>query len=113
MSRVLWASSSRRCFRPKSARGSPSRRIGPAFARSSSAALDFILEILGKNLEPVYGFRSLLQFKAKFRPTYTPVYLSMPDVGSLATVGLAIGHAYLPDMTVADTARLVKALRDK
>ena len=80
---------------------------------SSSAALDFILETLGKNLEPVYGFRSLLQFKAKFRPTYTPVYLSMPDVGSLATVGLAIGHAYLPDMTVSDTARLVKALRDK
>lgn len=80
---------------------------------SSSAALDFILELLGRTLEPVYGFRSLLRFKAKFRPTYDPVYLTIPDVSSLATVGLAIGHAYLPNMSARDMAHMVSAIRGK
>ncbi len=80
---------------------------------SSSAALDFILELLGKGLEPVYGFRSLLRFKAKFKPTYVPVFLTLPDASSLPTVGLAIGHAYLPNMSVKDTAALAKAMRGK
>ncbi|WP_099333106.1 rhomboid family intramembrane serine protease [Actinomyces minihominis] len=88
-------------------RGAPE---GEDVEGSSSAALDFILEILGKGLEPVYGFRSLLQFKAKFKPAYEPVYLCLPDVGSLATVGLAIGHAYVPHMSIGETARLAKTI---
>lgn len=80
---------------------------------SSSGALDFILELLGKTLEPVYGFRSLLRFKAKFRPTYDPVFLTIPDVSSLATVGLAIAHAYVPNMSARDMAHMVSAIRGK
>lgn len=78
---------------------------------SSIAALDVILEILGKGLEPVYGFRSLLRFKAKFRPRYEPVYLVIPDVATLPTVGLAVGRAYLPAMSAKDVGTLVKAVR--
>lgn len=80
-------------------------------SRSSTAALDLTLEVLGKSLEPVYGFRSLLRFKAKFQPQYEPVYLAVPDVSSLAAAGLAIGHAYIPHMSGRDMARLAKAMR--
>lgn len=95
------------------AKAQPQGDVGAEEEGSSSAALDFILELLGKTLEPVYGFRSLLRFKAKFRPTYDPVFLTIPDVSSLATVGLAIGHAYLPNMSARDMAHMVSAIRGK
>ncbi len=77
---------------------------------SSAAALDTLLDFLGRTLEPVYGFRSLLKFKAKFQPEYVPVYLVVPTVGSLPMVGLAISHAYLPNMSFTDTVHLGQAL---
>ncbi len=84
---------------------------GEGEAGSSAAYLDYILEILGKGLEPVYGFRSLLKFKSKFQPRYEPVFLTIPDLATLPQVGLAIGHAYLPNMTARDMVNLVGALR--
>lgn len=80
---------------------------------SSAAALDGLLDFLGRTLEPVYGFRSLLQFKSKFQPEYVPVYLVVPTIGSLPTVGLAIAHAYLPEMSLADTIHMGQALLKK
>ncbi|MFH5878709.1 bifunctional lysylphosphatidylglycerol flippase/synthetase MprF [Arthrobacter sp. NA-172] len=58
--------------------------------------LDRLLDWLGATLEPVYGFRSLLAFKAKFRPRYEPLYMLYPDAASLPAVGTAVARAYLP-----------------
>ncbi len=70
--------------------------------------VDNVLCVVGGLLEPVYGFRSLLRFKAKFRPRYEPVYLSVPTLGSLPVVGIAISSAYLPEMSPVETAELAR-----
>ena len=44
----------------------------------ANGGLDRMLDWLGAALEPVYGFRSLLAFKAKFKPDYEPMYLLYP-----------------------------------
>ena len=70
--------------------------------------LDRLLDLLGEQLEPYYGFRSLHQFKAKFKPTYAPMFLVYPDEAALPRVGVAIGRAYLPDAGLAELAALVR-----
>jgi phosphatidylglycerol lysyltransferase len=75
------------------------------------AALQRLLDVLGRTLEPVYGFGSLLAFKAKFQPEYRPLYLCYPDPAALPAIGLAIGRAYLPDLTARQSARLLARLR--
>jgi phosphatidylglycerol lysyltransferase len=70
-----------------------------------------LLEVVGRALEPVYGFRSLLAFKAKFQPEYRPLYLAYPDPVALPAIGLAIARAYLPDLTARQSARLLGRLR--
>lgn len=64
------------------------------------------LEWLGKILEPVYGFRSLLAFKSKFQPRYEQIFLTIPALSNLPAVGLAIGHAYLPSVKLRESMRL-------
>jgi lysylphosphatidylglycerol synthetase-like protein (DUF2156 family) len=73
--------------------------------------LQRVLDVVGSALEPVYGFRSLLAFKAKFQPEYAPLYLAYPDPVALPAIGLAIGRAYLPELTARQSARLVGRLR--
>jgi len=73
--------------------------------------LQRVLDLAGRTLEPVYGFRSLLAFKAKFQPRYEPLYLTYPDPVALPAIGLAIGRAYLPDLTTRQYARLFSRLR--
>lgn len=77
-----------------------------ADAGASSRVLDELLDRLGALLEPVYGFRSLLFFKATFQPIYHPMYLTVPDVADLPVVATALGRAYLPDMTVGQGVHL-------
>lgn len=110
-SAALWAKESG--YEVLSLSGAPLARAAGATEEegSSVAALDQVLEIVGKSLEPVYGFRSLLHFKAKFNPQYVPVYLVVPSVTEVATVGVAIGRAYLPNLTVRSTLRLGQSLR--
>ena len=87
---------------------------GDASAQGSSARyLDVVLEMLGAALEPAYGFRSLLAFKNKFRPTHAPMYLTVPDVTALPAVGLAIGHAYLPTLSFMDATHVLDSFRKK
>lgn len=62
-------------------------------------ALQRVLDRLGEVLEPAYGFRSLLAFKAKFQPEYRPLYLAFPDPLALPAVAAAVLRAYLPDLT--------------
>jgi lysylphosphatidylglycerol synthetase-like protein (DUF2156 family) len=65
----------------------------------------------GRILEPVYGFRSLLLFKAKFQPTYRPLFLTYPDPTALPAIGNAVGRAYLPTITLRQAARMITAYR--
>jgi phosphatidylglycerol lysyltransferase len=69
-----------------------------------------LLDRLGTTLEPVYGFRSLLAFKAKFQPEYRPLLLAYPDPAALPTIGNAVARAYLPSLTPAQGVRLVRHL---
>ena len=75
------------------------------------APLDRVLAMVGRSLEPVYGFRSLLQFKQKFQPRLEPLYLAYPDALSLPAIAIAISRCYLPDLDLRETATLVRSLR--
>jgi len=72
--------------------------------------LQRLLDAAGRRLEPVYGFRSLLAFKAKFQPEYRPLYLAYPETAALPAIGNAIGRAYLPDLNAPTAARMARAL---
>ena len=64
-------------------------------------------------LEPVYGFASLLRFKRKFQPEAQPIYLCYPDGLQLANIGIAVLHAYLPELSLRDIVHLVQSLGAK
>ncbi|WP_051966390.1 rhomboid family intramembrane serine protease [Kitasatospora mediocidica] len=72
--------------------------------------LQRLLDWMGRTLEPVYGFRSLLAFKAKFQPEYRPLYMVYPDPAALASITRAIGKAYLPHLTPGQGVRLMRRL---
>ncbi len=74
------------------------------------AGVQRLLEVIGATMEPVYGFRSLLKFKAKFAPEYRPMYLCYPEAAVLPRIGLAISRAYLPNMTVRQVVRMMGRL---
>ena len=75
-----------------------------------AAVMDTVLELLGRTLEPVYGFRSLLAFKAKFQPDYVPMYMTFADPAALPSIGNAVGRAYLPEVSVGQGLRLVRTM---
>lgn len=68
------------------------------------------LDGLGRALEPVYGFRSLLAFKAKFQPEYRPLFLAYPDPTALPAVATALTRAYLPALSAGQITQLVRHL---
>jgi phosphatidylglycerol lysyltransferase len=74
-------------------------------------ALQRILDMIANTMEPVYGFQSLLHFKAKFQPLYQPLYLTYPDPAALGSIATAIGRAYLPHLTSRQALRLLTKLR--
>lgn len=90
--------------RPASATGCP--RVRPRGAD----ALERLLDLLGTRLEPLYGFRSLLRFKAKFGPDYQPLYLLYADAAALPAIGRAVAKAYLPDASLGLLLGLVNRL---
>ncbi|WP_309620916.1 DUF2156 domain-containing protein [Salinibacterium sp.] len=73
--------------------------------------VDRILAALGKVLEPVYGFQSLLNFKQKFQPQLAPLYMAYPDAVSLPAIAIAISRCYLPDLGLRESASLLRTLR--
>lgn len=87
--------------------GAPLARVEP---EGESAALQRLLDWAGGTLEPVYGFRSLLNFKAKFQPQYRPMYMTYPDAAALPAITRAIGKAYLPHMSASQAVRLMRKL---
>ena len=74
--------------------------------QGSEGALDRVLDTASRALEPTYGFRSLLGFKAKFDPTFRPVHLVYASGLDLPRISLAIGRAYLPELTVGQLGHL-------
>ncbi|WP_147263130.1 bifunctional lysylphosphatidylglycerol flippase/synthetase MprF [Geodermatophilus sp. TF02-6] len=73
-------------------------------------AVTRLLELAGRTMEPVYGFRSLLAFKAKFQPRYRPLWLVYPGTADLPRIARAVSRAYLPHVTPVQAARLAVAL---
>lgn len=78
-----------------------------------SRLLDRLLDVLGKTLEPVYGFRSLLAFKSKFQPRYESMHMTYADPAALPSIGNAVGRAYLPDVSLGQGFRLVRTMIER
>lgn len=82
----------------------------PHLAPETAGALDRLLDWLGASLEPVYGFRSLLAFKSKFKPSYIPMYMLFPDAAALPAIANAVTRAYLPSINVGQGLTLARGL---
>lgn len=78
-----------------------------------SRLLDRLLDVLGRTLEPVYGFRSLLAFKSKFQPRYEPMHMTYADPAALPSIGNAVGRAYLPEVSLGQGYRLVRTMIER
>ncbi len=89
--------------------------VAPLARRSQITArrgvLDRGLDVMSRLLEPTYGFQSLLAFKAKFQPIFTPVYLVYSRPADLLAISVAISRAYLPTVDTRQAAGLLLALR--
>jgi lysylphosphatidylglycerol synthetase-like protein (DUF2156 family) len=68
------------------------------------------LAFIGRALEPVYGFTSLLAFKRKFQPEFHPLFMAFPDPVALPTIGLALARAYLPSLSVRQAMTFARNL---
>jgi lysylphosphatidylglycerol synthetase-like protein (DUF2156 family) len=79
-------------------------------APPGAGSLERLLNWLGATLEPIYGFRSLLAFKAKFQPRYEPLYMLYPDAAALPAIGNAITRAYLPAVSFGESLTLARRL---
>lgn len=73
--------------------------------------LDKAHDRMGEMLEPAYGFRSLLSYKTKLQPRFEPVYLAYCSQVDLTEIAVAIGRAYLPDLTAGRALQVARALR--
>jgi lysylphosphatidylglycerol synthetase-like protein (DUF2156 family) len=90
--------------------GAPLARAGGS---AEAGVLDALLDTLGETLEPLYGFRSLESFKAKFKPRDVPLYLVFPDEAALPRIGLALTEAFLPGTPLPKVALAgVQGLRE-
>ncbi|OMG37004.1 bifunctional lysylphosphatidylglycerol flippase/synthetase MprF [Actinomyces naeslundii] len=92
--------------------GAPLSRSAPADGGASSR-FDPLLNLLASVLEPAYGFGSLHAYKRKFKPRSVPMYLAVPDLVDLPTVGIAIARAYLPGLKPSQTARFAQVLMNR
>jgi lysylphosphatidylglycerol synthetase-like protein (DUF2156 family) len=87
--------------------GAPLARVDDA---TPPAGLQRMLDVMGRTLEPVYGFRSLLAFKAKFQPAYQALYMAYPEAAALPRISNAITRAYLPHLTLRQGLRIMSRL---
>ncbi len=88
---------------------------GAPLARSEEdddiTPVEALLDQLGETLEPVYGFRSLHQFKTKFKPRYIPMYMVYPDGAALPRIALALTAAFLPGAGLRQYASVLSSVR--
>ncbi|MBC7723487.1 MAG: DUF2156 domain-containing protein [Burkholderiaceae bacterium] len=69
-----------------------------------------LLDVIGRRLEPVYGFRSLLAFKRKFQPEFQPLVMAYPDPVALPAIGVALARAYLPSLSLREALSFARSL---
>ena len=82
--------------------------LAHTIARPSEASgIDRVLSYLSSSLEPVYGFRSLLNFKRKFQPEFHPLLMAYPDQAALPAIGVALARAYMPALSLRRAAVFV------
>jgi lysylphosphatidylglycerol synthetase-like protein (DUF2156 family) len=86
------------------------QRLVPDDVTDRSEGLAAILDVVGGALEPIYGFRSLATFKSRFKPEYRTLYLYYQDPLQLPAIGRALSRAYLPGLSVRQSARLLRTL---
>lgn len=84
---------------------------GTADTTTGMDRLDRALDRMGEMLEPAYGFRSLLAYKTKFHPRFAPVHLAYGFQVDLAEIAVAIGRAYLPELSAGQAMTIARALR--
>ncbi len=88
---------------------------GAPLARSEDVerlgAVDAVLNQLGETLEPVYGFRTLHQFKTKFKPRYIQMYMVYTDEAALPRIGIGLTQAFLPGASIRQYASMLASVR--
>ncbi|WP_173922603.1 phosphatidylglycerol lysyltransferase domain-containing protein [Agromyces sp. Marseille-P2726] len=84
--------------------------LAPGEEPPEPTAMTRLLDFLAKTLEPAYGFSSLFRFKAKFNPEYETLSMAYPDPLALPTIGVAVGRAYLPEVSTKEAVALVRTL---
>lgn len=72
-----------------------------------------LLSWLGGVLEPAYGFTSLFRFKSKFNPEYATIHMAYADPTALPNIAVAIGKAYLPEVSPKEYIALARTLTAK
>lgn len=96
-------------YRLVSLSGAPLAHAGAADSAVDRSMVDSMLERTAATLEPYYGFGSLQAFKGKFQPRYEPLFLVAPDEAALPKVAMAIGRAYLPDLTLRQAFTVMRS----
>lgn len=84
--------------------------LAPGEEPAAPTPMTRLLDWLGQTLEPAYGFSSLFRFKAKFNPEYETISMAFPDPLALPAIGVAIGRAYLPEVSPKEALALVRTL---
>ncbi len=70
----------------------------------ANGPVERLLDTVAERMEPYYGFKSLYRFKQKFQPRHEPLYLCYKDGAQLPAIALAIGKAYMPNVSLKDLA---------
>lgn len=78
-------------------------------AELEDSSMERILALLGRTLEPFYGFASLANFKSRFNPRHRTLYMMYQDPLSLPAIGRAVGEAYMPNVSVRQLAKLLRS----
>lgn len=79
-----------------------------AGAAEKPSILDTLLAKIGEQMEPLYGFRSLAASKRKFQPEEHKWFLCYEDELSLPSIGLAVVHAYLPNLKASEALNALR-----
>ena len=87
-----------------------SKPLAPGETAPEPTGMSRLLEFLARTLEPAYGFSSLFRFKAKFNPDYETISMAYPDPLALPAIGVAIGRAYLPEVSPKEALALARTL---
>lgn len=83
----------------------------PLAGGDATGILGGLLDELGKQMEPLYGFRSLAASKSRFNPAHVDWFLCFDDELALPSIGLAVSHAYLPQLSRQDVFAAAKIWR--